>query len=271
MDKQSTYVCYTFPGGKEKVLTMSYDDGVEADKRLVELFDKYGIKGTFHINTGLFGQGKRMPKDDIVSLYRNHEIACHTKNHYQLTRCPKEMVISEILDDREVLEQMVGQPVRGFSYPFGSNDDNVKNILDITGIVYGRTTINTGSFVMPEDYLAWNPTCHHNDNLLKLGQEFLDIHRKNNLKLMYVWGHSYEFDDDDNWSLIEKFCEMMHGKDDIWYTTNIEIYDYMQAVKQLRYTVNGNIVQNMSSVDVWLRLNDKLVVVEAGKIKQLYD
>ena len=40
-----------FPGKKRKVLTLSYDDGVEQDIRLVEIMKKHGLKGTFNINT----------------------------------------------------------------------------------------------------------------------------------------------------------------------------------------------------------------------------
>ena len=46
------YKC--FPLGKHKVLTMSYDDGKAADIRLTEIFRRYGIKGTFHLNAGLY-------------------------------------------------------------------------------------------------------------------------------------------------------------------------------------------------------------------------
>ena len=41
------YTC--FPGGKHKVLTMSYDDGKLEDRRLVSIFNKYGIKGWTHV------------------------------------------------------------------------------------------------------------------------------------------------------------------------------------------------------------------------------
>ena len=34
---------------------MSYDDGKHEDRRLVELFNKHGIKGTFNLNGGLEG------------------------------------------------------------------------------------------------------------------------------------------------------------------------------------------------------------------------
>ena len=36
------YTC--FPGGKHKVLTMSYDDGKIYDRRLVALFNQYDIR-----------------------------------------------------------------------------------------------------------------------------------------------------------------------------------------------------------------------------------
>ncbi len=36
-----------------KYLTFSYDDGVTQDIRLIELFNKYGMKATFNINSGL--------------------------------------------------------------------------------------------------------------------------------------------------------------------------------------------------------------------------
>ena len=41
---------YLFPGGRTKALTFSYDDGVIADRRLIEIFRENGLKGTFNLN-----------------------------------------------------------------------------------------------------------------------------------------------------------------------------------------------------------------------------
>ena len=57
------YTC--FPGGKHKVLTMSYDDGRLEDRRLVELFNRYGIRGTFNLNGGL-PRPERIPESEWV-------------------------------------------------------------------------------------------------------------------------------------------------------------------------------------------------------------
>ena len=44
-----------FPQGKPKALTLSYDDGVTQDERLIALMKKYGIRGTFNLNPGVMG------------------------------------------------------------------------------------------------------------------------------------------------------------------------------------------------------------------------
>ena len=80
------YTC--FPGGKAKALTMSYDDGKVQDRRLIDIFNKYGIKGTFNLNYGLVGERPRMTLGEMKGLYAGHEIATHTMTHPTIERCP---------------------------------------------------------------------------------------------------------------------------------------------------------------------------------------
>ena len=40
-----------FPGGRSKALTLSYDDGVRQDRRLLEIMKKHSLRGTFNINS----------------------------------------------------------------------------------------------------------------------------------------------------------------------------------------------------------------------------
>lgn len=81
---KTIYTC--FPGGKHKVLTMSYDDGREEDYRLVEMFNKYGIKGTFNLNAGIDWDPKRIPLSEYRKVYEGHEVACHTYTHPTIER-----------------------------------------------------------------------------------------------------------------------------------------------------------------------------------------
>ena len=98
------YIC--FPGGKAKALTMSYDDGKVQDERLVSIFNKYGIKGTFNLNYGTLGKEPRISVNKVKELYQGHEIATHTMTHPTIARCPLTEVAEEILEDRKGLEKL---------------------------------------------------------------------------------------------------------------------------------------------------------------------
>lgn len=256
-----------FPGGKAKALTMSYDDGKWEDERLVGIFNQYGIKGTFNLNAGLYDdpQYNRLPKSVIRDLYKGHEVATHTYTHPTIERCPLVEVAQEILKDREELEELTGGLVRGHAYPNGSYSEEIKALFKQLGIAYGRVVPSRPDYALPKDPLEWYPTCHHNDpELMKKAQFFADFQKRQYLKLMYVWGHSYEFTNNDNWEVIEEFCKFMGGRDDIWYATNIEIIDYMEVLKNLKFSGNGQSVYNPSAQSAWLQVDDCRIVEVPG-------
>lgn len=255
-------LCY--PGGKFKALTMSYDDGRKADERLVSIFNRNGIKGTFHINAGLLGTNDRLTGEEAVELYQGHEVSAHTLTHPTIARCPKEMLVHEIMEDRKQLEQLVGYTVRGMSYPNGSYNRAIIDMLPHLGIEYSRVVPTSGSFGLPEDWLEWKGTCHHNQNLMKHAETFAGLFKKQYLYLMYVWGHSYEFDNDNNWELIEGFCEYIGGRDDIWYATNIEIVDYIKAYGNLKFSAGMDLVYNPNAASIWLSVDETIVEVKGG-------
>lgn len=280
------YIC--FPEGRAKALTMSYDDGKEEDVRLLEIFNQYGIRGTFNLNYGLMCQDQagqkhpRIGKERVRELYRGHEVATHTLTHPTIARCPLIEAAEEILEDRKGLERIMGTLVRGHAYPNGSYSAEIKDLFHRMGIAYARVTASAtdagGSasftmrdFAMPEDWMEWHPTCHHNDpRLMERAEYFAHFQKKQYLKLMYVWGHSYEFSDNDNWEVIEEFCAYMGGRPDIWYATNIEIVDYMEAARNLRFSADHISVYNPSAESVWLQLNDdRCVEIKGGAFVRL--
>ncbi len=271
------YIC--FPGGKAKAFTMSYDDGVYDDIRLLELMNKNGLKGTFNINYGYTsgdaGEAARprIPLAQIKEVYKGHEIATHSWSHPTIARCPAPMIASEILEDRKGLEAVTGAPVRGHAYPNGSYSDEVKNIFSSLGIAYGRVVETDPSFELPTDPMEWKGTCRHADpKLMDYAKEFVEFKKKQYLRLMYVWGHSYEFSEHDNWNVAEEFCAYMGGHEDIWYATNIEIIDYMDAAKRLQFSADGSFVYNPSAISVWVAVDDNnYVELLPGKTTHLAD
>lgn len=262
------YIC--FPGGRHKCLTMSYDDGRKEDLRLVPLFNSHGIKGTFHLNSGRQDDDRRLPVSVYPELYKGHEVSAHTYSHPTIGRCPISQVIQQILEDRRELERLMGYPIRGMSYPNGSYSKEIVDILPALGIRYSRTIGYTEGFDIPENFLTWDSTCHHNHKLIPLAERFLSLDQPQYLNLMYVWGHSYEFTRDNNWELMETFCEMVGGHQEIWYATNIQIVDYMTAASALEFTVDGDRVYNPSGISVWISVDGTVHQIHPGELKVLY-
>lgn len=273
-----TYI--RFPQFKNKALTLSYDDGVRQDKRLIEIMKKHGLKGTFNINSDLFEKewdGKstsgRMTEREVLDLYvpAGMEVAVHGHKHLSLTNVSDEIATNDVLTDRKELERLFGQIISGMAYAYGSYDDNVVDALKHCGISYSRTVTSTGRFDLPADWLRLPATCHHNDpRLMQLANEFLaepssDRWWAQQARLFYLWGHSYEFDSNDNWQVIEEFSELVGGRADVWYATNGEIYNYLQACDRVKFSVDGTLAYNPSCLDVYFDMSGKRVVVPAGK------
>jgi len=216
-----------------KAITFSYDDGVEQDLRLLEIFNKYGLKATFNLNTALDAstpswmykslEVKRLNLTDYITAYKGHEIAVHTLTHPNLCGLDESQFEEEVLKDRENIVRIFGQKVSGMAYPYGAYSDTVVNKLSKYGFKYARTVEATHSFDIQSDLLRFKPTCHHDDEkLFELAEKFIsmDAHKP---QIFYVWGHTYEFEGNKNWDRFEDLCRLVSGRDDILYGTNAEV------------------------------------------------
>lgn len=276
-----------FPQGRPKALTFSYDDGVYQDLRLLQLFNQYQLKGTFNLNSGVLeidpGDRKsgRMTEEDTIQAYTStpHEVAVHSFTHPHLERIPVEQATKEILCDRMRLEKMFGRIVRGGAYPFGTTSDAVVAALRSSGICYCRTTQSTESFDIPQDWLRMPATCHHNNpRLMELAQRFVQespdrqVGWRRDPWLFYVWGHSYEFDRNEqynNWEMMEDFCRTISKKTDVWYATNIEIYDYVQSFRQMQISMDESILHNPTALELFFERDQKIESIGPGETKKL--
>lgn len=282
--KSSIPIELLFPQGKSKALILSFDDGQVADKQLVKLMNEYGLVGTFHLNSNKLGTKNYLTKEEIKSLYKGHEVSGHTANHPGLTTLSKIDVIYEVLEDRKELERLMGYPVRGMSYPFGNTNDFVIEAITGLGIEYARTVGDTYIFSIPAEFLKWQPTIHlfgktnyipndtANDKreLEQFYQLTTDFLKTNSLALFYTWGHSWEYEGPGNkWAEVEKFFKMISQNPEIHYTTQLDLVDYLNAFKTLKYSVDKTMVTNLSSIDVFIKISGKVFTVQAGSTKQL--
>ena len=113
--------CMEFPGNLRRALTLSYDDGVEQDIRLIDIMNRHGLKGTFNLNSGLYAaEGtvypkghvhRRLSRSQVTEVYgrSGQEVAIHCYTHADLAQQSPENVAWEVMKDKETLEEQFGR------------------------------------------------------------------------------------------------------------------------------------------------------------------
>ncbi|MBP3437368.1 MAG: polysaccharide deacetylase family protein [Clostridia bacterium] len=228
---------------KMKAVTFSYDDGITQDRRLIEILNKYGLKGTFNLNSALLGKEGSLLREgatvnhtkwkaaEVKAVYEGHEVAAHTRTHPLLPTLSDEEIIKEVEEDRLRLSELVGYEVVGMAYPFGGQNHNDR-VVDVirrhTGIKYARAYASSHSFAPQAELLRYKPTVYHHeewDTMLSLAERFLEM-EADAPAIFYIWGHTFEFDIHDTWDKFEDFLQRISGKNDIFYGTNREVFEH---------------------------------------------
>lgn len=280
------YMFPRYPDGKSKAVTFSYDDGSIHDIRLSDELTKHGLKCTFNINAGYFAEGERSwrlspNKLREYVLDRGHEIAVHGQWHRANGKQRTIEGIRDVLDCRIALEREFGRIIQGMAYPDsgirqmmnGADYGTIRNYLKELDVAYARTAGgDNDSFALPEDWYNWVPTAHHdNPEIFTYIEKFLtaDVNgaycARQYPLLLYIWGHSFEYDQKQNWDRLEKICGAVSGNADIWYATNMEIRAYMRAYEALVFSADGTIVHNPTVTTVWFYADGKTHVINPGE------
>ena len=281
------YQFLRFPQGKTRAVTFSYDDGCPQDPKLAEILTRHGLKGPFNFNSD---EARREPltKEVVedVFLSKGHEIAVHGYLHRAEGGLRPIEGIQDVLNCRLELEKKYDRIIRGMAYPdFGirrfANDANyqqIKSYLKELDIVYCRTLgKDNNEFELPTDWHCWMPTAHHNNSqIFEYIDQFLNLDfsekqycASRQPRLFYLWGHSFEFDRHNNWDRMEQICEKLAGHGDIWYATNIEIYDYVTAYNSLVYSADGKMIYNPTLYRIWFDIDGTLYSIQSGEMLRL--
>ena len=244
--------------GYQKFFTMSFDDGLEQDKRIIQILNQYGLKSTFNLNAGLTGAKNRVgrigdvgflnypegstgfktlfksnaqhriPADEIAQVYAGFEIASHGYKHEALGMIKAEQMEESIRKDIVGLSNLAGYPIVGHAYPGGSSSDKVAACLKKHGVIYAREVWWTSTFAFPDNPLRYRATCMvHDKKLFELADRFVKAEPETDDLLFYIWGHGYEMDFGSelcSWKRFEQFCEKIAGHKDIVYCTNKQAF-----------------------------------------------
>lgn len=287
-------VSKTYENFTSKAAVFAYDDGVTDDIALIKLFDKYGVKGTFNLVGSRLENNYRdvaaqMNTDvynAVKKVYKNHEIQNHTYTHKPsylmegetskdsygnvLTGCSLAEAVEEVTKNKSFLEEKLGVSTRGIAWPNGypqvrTDYDELERLVKEDGHEYARYK-ESGKFTLPDNWMQWQPTCRHIDAPYYTKQ-FVSIPNGGDLKLYYVWGHSYEFtnagaDESKNLTMMENTLSDLYY-DNVWFASCNELYDYVHAVNQIEITDTQ--VKNNSPQTVYVHVNGVNASIKAGE------
>ena len=259
-------IVITYPGWKLKALAFSYDDGNIADRRLVGIFNQYGMKGTFHIPSAWLKKKpqNRVTETELKTLYAGHEISGHGANHVSLPRLSQEKLERELDEEIANWKRITGKKILGYAYPYGSHSDKVIAEMKKRGLLYSRTVLRNKTFELPKDFLRWNAQGHHKQKIDQLAEKYLAL-KPEKMTVLLIWGHSYEFAKAENWKIMEDFCKKMSGKKDIYYAAMGEIASYVMACRELKISADGKSLENPSAMKIYFLQNGKKYTLDPGK------
>jgi peptidoglycan/xylan/chitin deacetylase (PgdA/CDA1 family) len=108
-------------------VVLTFDDGSDSDLGIAApLLTKHGFAATFYLVASWIGKSGHLAAQDVRDLQQaGFEIGCHSMTHVRLTALSDEALRAETAGAKGVLEQVVGQPVRHLSCPFGFSSRRV--------------------------------------------------------------------------------------------------------------------------------------------------
>ena len=243
-----------WPGGKYKAAVLSFDDGNVQDRPFVALLNKYGVVGTFNLNSGRLGTPTYIAASEVATLFAGHEVATHSVTHPYLSSLSEAQIKAELANDRAALEALVPYTVRGHAYPFGDYNDTVLKVMKQVGLVYGRVVPQTKDLRLPSQLLVWRGSCHHTC-AHPLVQDLIAWNKKE-MALLQIWGHSWELDGGGpgaDWAYMESLLKLLGNKTDIWYAKAIDVADYLLALRKLEWSAELERVKNGSTISIWVK------------------
>ena len=263
-----------YPYGKKKAFNITYDDGVLQDVRFVQLLDRYGIKGTFNLNSQLMYEEfewthengmtvKRLPPHTARELYIGHEVASHTLTHPYMHDMAEDEIMHQLGQDKYNLEQLFGRKVAGFAVPFSFYSDVIAQCAEKCGFEYARCSEERYCYTPPENCYWWAAGAFHlNLKMWDFAEKFFETDEE--LALCQIVGHSYDLDAENMWEDMEKLLKRVSEDAETVSMTNIEIVRYLKAMGKADITEKH--IQNNSDTELWFEADGKIISVKAGEV-----
>ena len=201
-----------------KIVSLSFDDGTIYDLRFIELLNKYNLKASLNLNSGMedfiwyYGKEqfpiKRLKLREVVEKYNGHEVASHSLTHPYFSSLDEKEIIRQVKEDIKNLENIFYRKISGFAYPFhDQTEENIQTVKENNNLSYIRYSYLTDEYVPMDRYHIPINSLYDDEDIYERLEKF----SKNNLEnsLFVIAGHAYEFEVKNDWDKIEKLLKYL--------------------------------------------------------------
>ena len=182
-----------FAGGPlpGRAVVLSFDDGYENfAEHALPVLQEFGYPSVLFAVSGLLGQPARWldgegDKPGLLSGERlrglraaNVEIGSHSVSHPRLSRLAPALARREIDDSKTALEQVLGEPVRFFAYPYGDYSPAVREAVAQAGYQAALTCARGAANTAPNPFEIPRKAVSYGDNLLGVAWKLMVKNRR---------------------------------------------------------------------------------------------
>ncbi len=138
-----------------KVAAITFDDGfLNVLENAAPVLAEYGFTATNYFvanqigGSNVWDQPLGVPKTPLMSLAQlrewaalGHEVGAHTLDHVHLTETPDDEARRQISQSKTILEDMLGDKVTAFCFPYGENNPVHREMAREAGFTTATTTV----------------------------------------------------------------------------------------------------------------------------------
>ena len=241
---------------KLKIVTMSWDDGDQADLKIAEILRSKKARGSFYVPICPYNDRPALTHEQIRSLSaEGFEIGAHGVSHKHLWGLNQAELAKEIAPCKPILEDILGTEVRMFCYPRGRHDSAAVQALKAAGYRGARTvrmlttSLKFDPFEMPTTLQVFpHPSSSYLKNLARARLRGMGVCLTHGLKLgnwvdlgkglfdsvmqsggvWHLYGHSWEIDQLNLWGELENLLDYVCGRKDVFYVSNGELLQFQR-------------------------------------------